>query len=82
MKWTMRLCLFCVLLCWGVYLVSPSPYTWMARDRWDIINEKFSNVTSQNCRSLSKRELMLPADSVAAVPKYNELLSSKTYSNR
>jgi len=25
---------------------------------------------------------MLPADSVAAVPKYNELLSSKTYSNR
>ncbi|GFS15850.1 Fras1 related extracellular matrix protein [Elysia marginata] len=54
----------------------------MKRDRWDEINEIFSNVTAQNCRSKDKADLMLPLDSVSAVPKANEILSSKTYSNR
>ncbi|XP_005104597.1 uncharacterized protein LOC101847514 [Aplysia californica] len=82
MNSTVKVCMFLVVFCWGVYLVSPTPYTWMERDSWDIINERFSNVTAQNCRSKHKEELMLPVDSVAAVPKYNQLLSSKTYSNR
>jgi len=77
-----RLCSLLVLCSYGVYLVSPSPYQWMERDAWDLINERFSNVTAQNCRSKNKNQLMLPEDSVSAVPKYNELLSSKTYSNR
>ncbi|GFN84632.1 hypothetical protein PoB_001113800 [Plakobranchus ocellatus] len=82
MSTTRQVCVFLFMTFWAFYLVSPTPYTWMKRDRWDEINERFSNVSAQNCRSKDKADLMLPIDSVAAVPKANEILSSKTYSNR
>ncbi|XP_013089446.2 uncharacterized protein LOC106073439 [Biomphalaria glabrata] len=74
------LCLF-ISVCF-VCFVTPSPYEWMYHDRWDVINDMFSNVSAQNCRSKSKDQLMLPIDAVSAPPTYNRLLSSKTYSNR
>ncbi|CAG5116099.1 unnamed protein product, partial [Candidula unifasciata] len=82
MSTTRQLSVFLFVSFWAVYLVSPTPYTWMKRDNWDIINERFSNVSAQNCRSKHKDDLMLPADSVAAVPQYNKLLSARTFSNR
>lgn len=77
-----RDCMLLLVGFWSVYLVSSGPYSWMERDAFDFINERFSNVSGLNCHSKSKDELLLPIDAVSGVPKYNKLLSARIFYNR
>lgn len=66
----------------AVSLARDGPFTWMKYDNFDIIQDKLSSITEQNCRSKPKGELRLDSTTVAQVPRYNLLLSSVIYSNR
>ena len=74
----------CVLIGLGVfYLVtSDTPFEWMRPDRFDQINDKFYEITGENCRSKREEDLVLPDAAVAQKPRYNMLLSTIIRSNR
>ncbi|ESO93259.1 hypothetical protein LOTGIDRAFT_119445 [Lottia gigantea] len=75
-----------LLLCFSVTvvitIVGTAPLEWMRPDNFDLINDKFSSVNSQNCRAKAESELRLPDESVAQIPRYNMLLSTIIYRNR
>lgn len=70
---------------WGlvvVTLVGGSPFSWMKKDNFDLIMDRMTEVTSENCPSKPLAELELPVESVSQVPVYNKLFSNVIYSNR
>ncbi|XP_071112765.1 uncharacterized protein [Haliotis cracherodii] len=61
---------------------TDAPFSWMRPDKFDYINDMFSAVTGENCRSKPAEQLNLPRETIAQIPKYNNLLSTVIYSNR
>ncbi|XP_063441841.1 uncharacterized protein LOC134722188 [Mytilus trossulus] len=68
-----------VLFC---HFVLAGKYEWMKRDNFDIIDDLFQAVKGSNCRSKSKREMLLRPDVVSQIPKANQLKSTIIYKNR
>ncbi|XP_025116243.1 LOW QUALITY PROTEIN: uncharacterized protein LOC112577393 [Pomacea canaliculata] len=58
----------------GKFLDAPTAF--------DEVNDHLKTVDAQNCRSKSKRDLVLRPDTVAQLPVYNELLDRVWYKNR
>ena len=68
-----------------VYLSAvqcQTPFEWMQPDNFDKINDKFYEVTKDNCRSKREEDLTFEPDPIAQKPRYNILLSTVIYSNR
>ncbi|XP_063442407.1 uncharacterized protein LOC134722716 [Mytilus trossulus] len=64
-------------------VVADGVFTWLQRDRYDEIVEKYINaIKGHNCASRSKADMMMRDDIVTQIPKANELLSKVFYSNR
>ncbi|KAK2162767.1 hypothetical protein LSH36_92g05014 [Paralvinella palmiformis] len=77
-------CLLAVLVGFGVILTQgvQGPYDWMGYDNFDEIADRMDAVNAQNCRSKPASTLMLPADTLAQLPRFNKLLSTVIYPNR
>lgn len=71
-----------VLLGYFGHLRGQGKFSWMRYDRFDEVNDHLKTVDAQNCRSKSKRDLVLRPDTVAQLPVYNELLDRVWYKNR
>ena len=61
---------------------GPSTFSWMWYDHFDEIDDHMRTVNEQNCRSKSREELVLRADTVSQLPVYNQLLDRIWYRNR
>ncbi|XP_052086791.1 uncharacterized protein LOC127724053 [Mytilus californianus] len=66
----------------GIPGTEKGVYRWMERDNFDVIIDRLSEVTAENCRAKPKSELTLPKESVTQYPMYNKLLSSVIHQNR
>lgn len=66
----------------AITFVRAGPFSWMAEDNFDMIMNKMTAVTKENCRSKPRQELELPKEAVSQVPVYNKLLSNVIYANR
>jgi len=66
-----------------VSLVNAGPFSWMAKDNFDLIMDKMTSVTEENCRSKPRNELELPKQgAVSHVPLYNKLRNNEIHANR
>ncbi|CAG2204956.1 unnamed protein product [Mytilus edulis] len=75
--------LFYCMLLKEELVVADGVFTWLQRDRYDEIVEKYINaIKGHNCASRSKADMMMRDDIVTQIPKANELLSKVFYSNR
>ena len=63
-------------------LVGAGPFSWMEKDAFDVIMDKMTSVTAENCRSKPRSELELPKEAVSHVPIYTKLFNTKFFSNR
>lgn len=63
-------------------IVGAGPFDWMEKDNFDVIMDKMTTVTAENCRSKPQADLELPKETVSHVPIYTKLLNTKFFSNR
>ncbi|KAK7497619.1 hypothetical protein BaRGS_00011014, partial [Batillaria attramentaria] len=62
--------------------VCQSKYSWMWYDQYDELDHHFSTISSKNCHTKAKEELVLRPDTVSQLPVYNRLLNRIWYKNR
>ena len=74
-----------VALCFAlaaVCIADDSPYDWTGYDAFDEIDDRMNSVNPQNCRSKPKEELYLPRETLAQLPRFNQLLTNLILPNR
>ena len=74
--------LFLLGLCVCVDADGKGPFDWHGQDNFDKVNDMMDNINPENCQSKPATELKLPVDTLAQMPKFNQLLSAVVYPNR
>ncbi|XP_074642208.1 uncharacterized protein LOC141899673 [Tubulanus polymorphus] len=75
-------CMLVVSSLFGVIRCSGGPYDWMPKDSFDEVMDRIDSVTEENCKYKPESELVLSEDTLAQVPKYNQLRSTYLFQNR
>ncbi|GAB1603596.1 uncharacterized protein LOC115222177 [Argonauta hians] len=79
-------CLFVILISWNDPLIQAQPFELSPNDAFDIIMDKFTSVTGENCRSKHFTDLRLDTELkkgvVSQIPRFNTFLSTYYYTNR
>ncbi|ELU11322.1 hypothetical protein CAPTEDRAFT_161811 [Capitella teleta] len=73
--------LFACVLIMGAQ-AGTGPFDWMGYDNFDEIDDRMNSVNAENCMSKPASELRLPSETLAQLPRFNQLLSMIIYPNR